>query len=78
MYNQYALSDSIDISESSREYLDNYTVDRLQFYLSRDNWEISLGDNMSDKFALITKLSSVPMFGINMHRKMVELLVYMQ
>ena len=65
MYNQYELSDSIDASESSQQYLDNYTVDRLQFYLSRDNWEIILGDNSVDKFNLISKLSPVPMFGLN-------------
>lgn len=65
MYNQYELSDSVDTSQSSKEYLNDYIIDRLQFYLSRDNWEMTLGDNNVDKFNLISKMSPIPMFGMN-------------
>ena len=64
-YNQLQLSDSLETSEISQKYFEKYTVDRIQFYLSRENWEIVLGDGSIDKFGLITTMSPIPIFGMN-------------
>ena len=64
-YNQLQLSDSLETSELSQKYFEKYTIDRVQFYLSRGNWELTLGDDSIDKFGLITSMSPIPIFGMN-------------
>ena len=64
-YDQYPISDSTGSSNQTDKYLSNYIIDRLQLYLSRDNWTLILGDSYIDKYKLITRLSPIPIFGLN-------------
>ncbi len=64
-YEQYEISDSLETSENTNRYFQEYTVDKYQFYLNRGRWETLIGDNFIDKYELITNLSPIPVFGLN-------------
>ena len=64
-YDQYEIIDSLETSENTTKYFNEYTIDKYQFYLSRGSWETLIGDNFIDKYELITNLSPIPVFGLN-------------
>ncbi len=64
-FNEYELSDSLEASENANLYLNDYTIDKLQFYLSHPNWELYLGDSYVDKYNLVTNISPIPIYGLN-------------